>query len=176
MNIPLTNIVEAWLANQPVSEKILAIKELGIFEQVLSQDKSLRLFILSPQVEEQKKLSVLEQVGISPLTIKFVGWINREQKWAQLSKLVRASKSYLKRIDETTEVNVISTIELDEKLKTELSEKLTKAVNSQVHINASIDPSILGGLIVDVKGKRYDSSLRGRLNQMKKSVNKLKIV
>ena len=62
---------------------------------------------------------------------------------------------------------VVSVKPLSKKQLDTISELLKKAIGSDVAIDAKVDKSLLGGLIVKIGSRMVDSSLRTKLQQMR---------
>ena len=61
------------------------------------------------------------------------------------------------------EAVVTSAVALDEKQKKELIEKLKKVSGKNVSLETKVNPSVLGGLKVELEGKELDGTVSGRL-------------
>ena len=61
---------------------------------------------------------------------------------------------------------VTTATELDDKQTEALTETLRKAVGAKVAVELKVDPEILGGLVVRVGSRMFDSSLRTKLQRM----------
>lgn len=68
--------------------------------------------------------------------------------------------------------NVRSAVELTEEEKQKITQKLEKKSGHKVYLNCSIDPSLIGGLAIDMDGMRYDGSIRTRLAHLKGALDK----
>lgn len=62
---------------------------------------------------------------------------------------------------------VTSAGELSSDEKTRLRAALEKRTGKTVRLQFGLDPSLIGGLVVEIDGVRYDGSLRGRIAQVK---------
>ena len=62
---------------------------------------------------------------------------------------------------------VTSAVALSDAQTAELKQALKATVGKDVTLNASVDPSLLGGLIVKVGSRMVDSSLRTKLQSLK---------
>ena len=71
-----------------------------------------------------------------------------------------------------TTAKVISAIELSEKERNALREKLEKISGNTVELDCVVDPEILGGLIVEMNGHVTDGSLRHRLQEVKEVIER----
>ena len=60
-------------------------------------------------------------------------------------------------------VDVTSAQPLTDEQSARLTEKLNQTLAAKVRINAKIDPSLLGGLVVKIGSKLIDSSIRTKL-------------
>ena len=56
--------------------------------------------------------------------------------------------------------------------KAELTEKLSRKFNRSIHLECAVDPSLLGGLVVQIDGKVIDGSLKHRLHEIKEVMNR----
>ena len=68
------------------------------------------------------------------------------------------------------EAQVVSASELDEAQQAALKAKLEELSGKQVVLHLNVDASLIGGLRVDLEGRRYDNSIRTRLDRMRRSL------
>ena len=108
--------------------------------------------------------SVTQKMGASDLTGKFVGLMAQKGRLALLPEAIRGFNVLLaeERGEETAEV--ISAKPLSEMHRNALAQNLKSSFGKDVKIDASVDPSLLGGLIVKVGSKMIDSSLKAKLS------------
>ena len=79
-------------------------------------------------------------------------------------------KEYQKLLDASNKVShakVISFVELSDSQKSRLTEKLEKISGNRVQVQYVTDPSVLGGIIIEMDGKIIDGSLSHRLQKVK---------
>lgn len=74
------------------------------------------------------------------------------------------------RANNITEAQVTSAVELDAAQKAALKAKLEEISGKQVVMQLNVDAQIIGGLRVDMEGRRYDNSVRTRLDRMRRSL------
>lgn len=65
------------------------------------------------------------------------------------------------------DVHVTTAIDLSNELRTKLEQRLSTSTGKQVQLHTSTDPSIIGGLIVRHGDTLIDTSLKGRLEQLR---------
>lgn len=59
-------------------------------------------------------------------------------------------------------------VEIDNNTEKDLINSIENKLNGELELTRIIDPEILGGFILEVDYKRWDASLRGQLNRIKK--------
>ncbi|MBC7461381.1 MAG: ATP synthase F1 subunit delta [Thermoleophilia bacterium] len=84
---------------------------------------------------------------------------------AEFRRLVQEQQGQL-------DVHVTSAVEMPAELTKRLEERLSSTTGKHVTLHASIDPSIIGGLIVQHGDTLVDTSLRGRLDQLRLTLSK----
>ena len=67
---------------------------------------------------------------------------------------------------------IYSTLKLDEKVISEIEEKISKSENNKVELKNIIDPSLIGGVKIVVHDHIYDGSIKHHLEMMKKDLLK----
>ena len=67
---------------------------------------------------------------------------------------------------------LLDAVELTADEKAKLVEKLGQKLGRTIHLECSVDPSLLGGLVVNVDGKVIDGSLRSKLQEIKEVMTK----
>jgi F-type H+-transporting ATPase subunit delta len=69
--------------------------------------------------------------------------------------------------EDQLDVHVTTAIELSGELRSRLEQRLSTSTGKQVRLHASVDPEIIGGLVVRHGDTLVDTSLRGRLDQLR---------
>ena len=68
------------------------------------------------------------------------------------------------------EVEAFTAYALTKEAKQNLSATLEKTLGKKIHINVTVDKSLIGGVLVRAGDKVIDGSIRGRLQHMKKAL------
>ena len=61
-----------------------------------------------------------------------------------------------------------SASEMSEEQAAKLTEKLSSMTGKKVILHTSVDPSLLGGVRLELDGKQYDGTVRERLNRLQR--------
>lgn len=156
-----------------VSEnKITAVeKDLGRFQQLLDGSKDLAQLVNSPVFSADEQYSgidaILTKAKITGLVGNFVRAVTRNRRLFAMPGMLAAFRKLAAehRGEVTAEVTVAK--ELTAAQIKELKTTLKGVVGKDVAINATVDPSILGGIIVKVGSRQIDTSIKTRLSSLK---------
>lgn len=127
------------------------------------------------------KLSVAEKVkllsgrtgNLSPEMTKLAAALLEQGRLAEMDTI---TIEYQRLLDayhgvEGAEVAEVTTaVALDEEAKLSLGKRLTEIMERPVVIRASVDPSVIGGIIVRIGDKLIDGSIRSRLQTLSKEL------
>ncbi len=141
-----------------------------LLRQMVADSVDLRRFIESPvfsRADHMKGLdAVIEKAGIGDLTRKFVLLIAHNRRLFALSEILEVLlKKMAERRGEVTAA-VTSARALTAAQRTALANALKKATGQDVNVEASVDPKVLGGLVVRIGSRMVDSSLRSQLQRL----------
>lgn len=154
-------------------DKALAALEndVGRFATLHDQSDDLQAFIRSPiyTAEEQVRAidAVLQKAGISGLAANFFKVIAQNRRLFAAPAIVTAFKKLLseKRGEVTAEVT--SAEPLSDAHVAALKDALKASLGKDVALDARVDPSLIGGLIIKVGSRMIDSSLKTKLSSLK---------
>jgi F-type H+-transporting ATPase subunit delta len=110
--------------------------------------------------------AVADQLGVDPTTRNFLGVLAENRRLGQLPAIVRAFRQLASRHRGETTAEVTSAHPLSEDQVHELKHQLRARVGREVAVDLSVDPALLGGLVVRIGSQMIDSSIRTRLNAL----------
>ena len=136
----------------------------------LAESPELVSLTTNPQLGRKAKGSAIEEVAklleISPLTRRFLGVLAENRRLAELPRVIRAFRDIAAAQRGEVSAEVVSAHALNEDQLATLRKKLTQREGRTVKLTHSVDPEMLGGLIVTIGSKRIDGSIRTRLNAL----------
>ncbi len=160
----LFDLADAEKALDSVSEDLL------VLGRMIEDSDDLRRLVRSPVISRDEQatamLAIVDKAGMNKLTHNFIGIIARNRRLFALRDIIGAYQSILAAHRGETTAEVVSAKSLTDKQTKALSDALKKAVGSEVTVNATVDPGLLGGLIVKIGSRMVDSSLRTKLQQL----------
>lgn len=144
--------------------------DLAQLRAMIGTSEDLRRMIRSPIIARAQQgaaiQAVMEQVGLSELTRRFVGVVCANGRLFAVDDMARAYRAILANRRGELTAEVTSAVALTDEQVNSLTDKLRAAMGSNISIEAKVDPDILGGLIVKVGSRMVDSSLRTKLQKL----------
>ncbi|GAB5349934.1 F0F1 ATP synthase subunit delta [Alteriqipengyuania sp. 357] len=144
--------------------------DLDTVSTALAQSPELTALTTNPQLGRKAKMATIEDVAklleVNPLTRRFLGVLAENRRLAELPRMIRAFRDIAAAQRGEVSAEVISAHPLTEDQLSSLKTKLTAREGRTVKLTRSVDPDMLGGLIVTIGSKRIDGSVRTRLNAL----------
>jgi F-type H+-transporting ATPase subunit delta len=146
-------------------------QDLDTFKKLLAESPDLSRLIASPvigrELQGKALLAVLDAAGIKGLTRNFIGTVAQNGRARDLPAMASAYLSELARRRGETSATVTSAVPLTEQQMQQLAEALRSVLGgAKVAIDAHVNPDILGGLVVKVGSRLFDSSIRSKLQRL----------
>lgn len=143
---------------------------LAMLRQALAQSDDLRALTRSPLIgraDAGKAVAALAPVlGLDRLTANLLGVLARNGRLSQLPSVIRTFADLLARHRGETTAEVRSAHPLDPSQVDALKAKLRARTGRDVAVDLTVDPALLGGLVVKLGSTQIDGSLRTKLNTL----------
>ena len=143
-------------------------------ESLLSESREFKDFVQNPVIGNEDKKVVLKQVmgDANPYLTNFMMLLVDKRRIVFLEPIVEQYLSLLRKLNQTALAEVISARELSDEQKENIVEKVKGIVEARnVELKTSVDPNLIGGVIIKVGSKVIDASLRGQLRRISISLN-----
>ena len=143
---------------------------LGTVRDALAQSEDFKALTSSPlvsRVDAAKAIAAVGPVlGLDAITAKFLGVLADNRRLAKLPAIIAAFRSLAAAHRGETTAEVISAHPLSPDQVDALKQQLRTRVGRDVSVDLSVDPSLLGGLVVKIGSQMIDSSIKTRLNTL----------
>ena len=145
--------------------------DLNRFQAMIDSSDDLKRLVLSPvfSAEDQTKavVALCEKAGLGALVANFLKVVAGNRRLFAVSGMIASFRQIAARHRGEITAQVTSAHALSSEQEKELKAALKSVTGKDVTIAVSIDPSILGGLIVKVGSRQIDTSLRTKLSTLK---------
>jgi F-type H+-transporting ATPase subunit delta len=145
-------------------------RSLEALSSALVDSKEFAELVASPLVsrdEAGKAFAALApKLGIDEITTNFLGVLAANGRKKELRNVVRAFNRLAADHRGETTAEVITAHPLSDDQIDALMAQLRARAGSDVNIDAEVDPTILGGIVVKLGSQRIDASIRTKLNRL----------
>jgi len=147
-------------------------EQLGQFADALIEDRELQVFFFSPYFSTQEKEEGLDKAvtGAEPVFQNFLKLLIEKHRAPAVFRIRREFDRLWEEENQLLPVQVTSAIELDRKTVKSIGDRIREQTGRKVDLSSSVEPDILGGIIVRVGNNVIDASIRSRLDQLRKQV------
>ncbi len=143
--------------------------ELQALAAAIVEVPELQSFLRNPQVDPSDKTALLEQLteGAGDVVRNFVRLVVQKGRAAELAEMSAELDALVAREQNRLAVELTTAHELSDDEARSIVETIEKAAGRQVEATRSVDPSLVGGIVLQVGSFRVDGSVRGRLERLR---------
>lgn len=170
------------IASRYAKSLIDLAKEQGILEEVKQDVESFRevtrirdfyLLLKSPIIKSDKKTQIVHQLfkdTYGELTMSFLDILIRKGREMYLPEISEEFVRQYRKMKHISVVKLTTASALDESAMAVIRKTLleSKATSDHVELRTEVDPSLIGGFVVEFDDKLFDSSVAHKLELLKK--------
>ncbi len=146
-------------------------RDLASFGAMVDNSPELGRLVRSPVFSASNQIAAIEtaaaEAGMSGLTLNFIRLLAKNRRLPALSEVIRGFAMLAAASRGEVQAEVTSAEKLSPKHLDELKAALKASIGRDVQLSVSVDPSLLGGLVVKVGPRMLDNSLRTKLSNLK---------
>ena len=144
--------------------------DLDKLGRAVSASSDLAALIRNPRLTRSGSQAAMTGLGaylqLTPLTQQFLGVLAHNRRLAKLPQMVSAFAGIAAAARGELNAHVTSAHPLSPAQISAIAAKLKAREGKDVKLTATVDPEILGGLVVRIGSTQIDSSIRTRLNTL----------
>ena len=147
-------------------------EQLGQFADELSENRDLQVFFFSPYFSSQEKKDGIAKLidGGDERFVRFLELLAERHRMPAIFRIRRAFDRLWAEENKLLPVSVTSAVELDDGLVEDIGSRIQEQTGRRIELSRSVDPDVLGGLVVRVGNMVLDASVRNRLERLRKQV------
>jgi F-type H+-transporting ATPase subunit delta len=147
-------------------------QQLGQFADAMHSNRDLSVFFFSPYFSTtEKKEGLMRSVtGTDPVFQNFLEALIERHRMPAIYRIRARYDKFWDEANRKLPVEVTSAVSLDPATVQSIGQQIGSQTGRQVELSASVDPEILGGIVLRVGNFILDASIRNRLNQLRKQV------
>ena len=147
-------------------------EELLDFVATLHEVPELDALLRNPQLDPATKSDVLDKVTADSdeLVRNFLRVVAARGRGGQIEEIVREFDALYSAEEQVLNVELATAYELSDDDAREIISQIEKASGRTVEARRSVEPDLIGGIVLKAGSLRVDSSVRGRLNRLRREL------
>ncbi len=147
-------------------------EDMSLVADTIGKNRDLHVLLKSPVVKADKKARILDQVfagKIGTVTARFISILVRKNREALLPEIAQAFTSLYRQEKGIVVAEVRSAAPLNEASRKQVRQLAERQYPQKaIEILETVDPSLIGGLIVRIGDDQYDGSVSRRLQDLRR--------
>ena|SRR5580765_3392450 len=143
--------------------------DLAALANAMDDVPELRAFLRNPQIEPTGKADVLDQLAgdADELVRNFVRLVAEKGRAGEIPEISAEFEALVARAQNRLAVELTTAHELSDDEATSIVQAIEKASGRTVEATRTVDPGLIGGIVLQVGSHRADGSVRGRLERLR---------
>jgi F-type H+-transporting ATPase subunit delta len=147
-------------------------EELADFVAIVDGSEELRGLLRNPQIEPYVKRDALAAAlgDADELVRNFLLLVAEKGRIAEIAQIHEELERLIAREARVLELELITAVELSDEEGAKVVRQIEDASGRRVEATRRVDPSIIGGIVVQAGSQRLDASVRGRLARLRQEL------
>ncbi len=147
-------------------------EDLGDFVAAIDEVPELDALLRNPQIDPRAKAAALEDVlgGADEYVRNFLLLTVEKNRAGQLREIRREFERLVAAEERRLTVDLTTAYELSDEEAQQIVKQIEEASGRPVDATRSVDPDLLGGLVLQAGSLRVDASVRGRLQRLRREL------
>ena len=160
------------------TKKLTAVEgDLNSLEGALTDSADFNNLIMSPVYSRDEQgaavAALAKKMKLSPMMTNTLSLMAAKRRLFVLPQLVRALRAAIAQDKGEVSADVVSAKALTKGQADKLAKTLKERFGKTVTINATVDETLIGGLVVKVGSKMIDTSIRSQLNSLQNAMKEV---
>jgi len=146
--------------------------ELGTLTEAIREVPELQAMIRNPELDPSEKAEALAAIlkDADELLRNFVRLVAVKGRAPMLEEIAREYDALVAAEERILNVDLTTAFELSDDEASSIVEQIEQASGRRVEANRTVDPDLIGGLVLKVGTLEVDSSVRGRLDRLRREL------
>ncbi|MGD9694155.1 MAG: ATP synthase F1 subunit delta [Thermoleophilia bacterium] len=147
-------------------------RDVSGFADAIEGSAELRAVLDNPEIDTRAKKAVLGELaaGAHPLVGNFLQVLIDRGRIGEFREIARAFGERVAQAQGRLEVQAVTAVPLPADLRERIVNSIREKTGSEVELTESVDPEIIGGLVLRVGAAVVDGSVRHRIDELRQSL------
>ena len=150
------------------------LHEMEELRKIFAENPDYIRLLLEPSIPKKERLRLLDEAfgdSIQPYLLNFLKILTERGMLHEFSACYKRFRASYFKDNGIADALVVSAVPLSDAHVSALTEKLSRMTGKKIILQQKNDPSVMGGLRVEVDGKLLDGTVQGRLDTLRREIN-----
>jgi len=161
------------------SSCVTMLKEAEELRSILKENGELKELMANPRFSKEEHLDIVEKVfkgKVSDELFSFLVLLVNKGRYDHLDGVLDHFVLRVKEYLRIGQASVTSAIEMDDEIKKRIKEKLLSTTGyKEIEIDYKTDPSLIGGMVIRIKDRVVDNSVKTKLENISRDLHKIQV-
>ena len=146
--------------------------QLGEFVDAVESSDELRSLLRNPQIEPHVKRDALAAAlaDADPLVRNVLLLLAEKGRLGEVGEIRDELERLIAQQERVLELELTTAVELSDDEAAKVVGQIEQASGRKVEAARSVDPELIGGIVIQAGSQRLDASVRGRLDQLRQEL------
>ena len=148
--------------------------DLAALVELLGSNKDLNRLWMHPVVDTEDKKAMVRQLFAGkahPMTLNLLQLLFDKKRGMLITQVQKGFRERFNTLRRRATVKVTSALPLDAGMEDALKSQLSSQLQKDIQMETAVDPTLIGGMVLQIEDQVIDNSLRGRLEALARSMN-----
>ena len=149
------------------------LDDIKLVGEVLDSDPQIVQFFNHVLIENDKKIQLLDQSfkgNVDQYVLNFLKLLVQSRRIRYIDDIVKSYINLSNQYLGIEEGMIYTTYELTDQQIQDIEKAISQKENKKVTLKVSIDPSLLGGIKVQIANRIYDGTIKNKVEMLKKEL------
>ena len=155
------------------------LEEAKAVEQILSKNAELMKLMNHPKVVKEEKIQIIENIFKDRISDEMVGLMRMIVDKNHFDEIESVLEYFITKVKESKKIGtayVTSAMELSDAQKQQIVNKLIQTTTyNEFEMHYSVDAALIGGMVIRIKDRVVDSSIRTKLYDLSRELSKIQL-
>ncbi len=161
--------------------KVLALlEEVSTLRAILTENTEFGILMNNPKVSKDECVGILRNVFEDKISKELLGFLELLIHKGRYSEVLPILDFFIDRVKESERIGkayVTTAVPLDEQKKSAIEARLLETTSyRKIEIEYAVDESLIGGMVIRIKDRVVDSSIRTKLEKMERMLSEIQLV
>lgn len=152
--------------------------DVAAFVEAVESSDELRAVLGNPEIETRAKKGVVGELTADahPLVGNFLQVLIDRGRIAEFPEIAQAFAERVSAATGRLEVEAVTAVPLPDDLRRRIVESIEEKTGTSVDLTETVDPGIVGGLVLRIGGVVVDGSVRHRIDELREALRSASVV